>query len=256
MSDQQTDTTGHLVDSAHVHPDMTGSHGMLLFGDDVLYLSHLPRFHSPHNFQVVLSVRFDDDSSRAFLAFRATGDGGLYTFLPELFPITELDPRNGPRRSSLEGTIFSGHFEREGVPIVTGAVAEVLHVVYFGELVEREPGPDAELSYICFGPAGRLRLVHDITARPSFDHVVTARIVPGTLTDMSGRPLEDDVTAMSFRFAQPAEFARRDLPESRLTSGEIVPGTLRRTPSPSGMHGFSAQIEVAEEIWLEIDELT
>ncbi|MGK5114450.1 hypothetical protein [Geodermatophilus sp. CPCC 205506] len=256
MDDQQTHTSGQPVDSSHDHPDTTGSHGMLLFGDEVLHLSHLPMFHFPHNFQVLLSVRFDDDSSRAFLADRATGDGGLYTFLPELFPITELDPRNGPKRSSLEGTIFRGHFERGGVSIVTGAVADVLHVVHFSELVEREPAPDAELRYLCFGPAGRLHLVHEITARPSFDHVLIARIVPGTLTDMSGRPLDDDVTAMSFRSAQPAEIARRDLPDTRLTSGESVTGTFRRTPPPSGLHGFSAQIEGAEEIWLEIDELT
>ncbi len=254
MSGLQAHATGDSGDG-HDHPDTTGGHGMLLFGDDALYVSHLPMFHTPHNFQVLLSVRFDDDSSRAFLADRATGDGGLYTFLPVPFPITDLDPRNGPRRSSLEGTIFRGHFERGGVPIVTGAVAEVLHVVHFSELVEREPAPDAELNYLCLGPAGRLRLVHEITARPSFDHVVTARIVPGSLKDMAGRPLDDDVTAMSFRFAEPAEFARRDLPETRLTSGEIVPGTFRGTLSPSGMHGFSAQIEVAEEIWLEIDEL-
>ena len=46
------------------HGDTTGIHGMLLFGEDILYLSHLPMFASPHNFQVLLEVRFDEVCER------------------------------------------------------------------------------------------------------------------------------------------------------------------------------------------------
>jgi hypothetical protein len=37
-----------------------GVHGMLLFGADTLYLSHLPMFMRPHNYQVILEVVVDD----------------------------------------------------------------------------------------------------------------------------------------------------------------------------------------------------
>jgi hypothetical protein len=38
--------------------DQPAVHGMLLVGEETLYLSHLPMFHSPHNYQVILEVRF------------------------------------------------------------------------------------------------------------------------------------------------------------------------------------------------------
>ena len=240
----------------HDHPDTTGRHGMLLFGDEELYLSHLPMFHPPHDFQVLLRVRFDGASSDALLADRPAGGLDLYTFDPLEFPLAELDPQGGPLRTSIEGTIYRGHFERGGQPIVSGAVAEVLQVAYFQQLVDREPTEDAALSYLCFGRADRLHLAHEITARPSFDHVLTARIVPGSLTDMSGRPLDDDVSGMEFTLAQPVEFPRRDLPDSRPRAGETITGTLHQTSPPSGMHGFSAQLEVVGEVYLEVDELT
>jgi hypothetical protein len=191
-----------------------------------------------------------------FLADRPAGDHGLYTFDPLEFPIAELDPDGGPRRTSIEGTIYRGHFERGGEPIISGAVAELLKVVYFRRLVDREPTEGAELSYLCFGPAGRLHLAHEITARPSFDHVLAARILPGSLTDMSGRPLDDDISGMEFTLAQPVEFPRSDLPDSRPRAGETITGTFRQTSPPSGLHGFSARLEVVGEVWLEVDELS
>lgn len=93
----------------HGNDDTTGVHGMLLFGEDDLYLSHLPMFMTPHNFQVLLEAGFDD-AVREVL-----GAGGLHTFEPEVFAITELDPGgDGPARAAIEGTIFRGHFERGG----------------------------------------------------------------------------------------------------------------------------------------------
>jgi hypothetical protein len=47
----------HMPEVRHDHPDPNatfGTHGMLLFGEETLYLSHLPMFMSPHNFQVIL----------------------------------------------------------------------------------------------------------------------------------------------------------------------------------------------------------
>jgi hypothetical protein len=72
---------------------------------------------------------------------------------------------------------------------------------------------------------------------------------------MAGRPLEDDVTAVRFGNAPVVDFDREDAPEARLTPGETARGTFRSTPSPSGMHGFSAQLEIEQEVYLEVAEL-
>ena len=42
-----------MPEVSHDHPDPNatfGTHGMLLFGEETLYLSHLPMFMSLHNF--------------------------------------------------------------------------------------------------------------------------------------------------------------------------------------------------------------
>jgi hypothetical protein len=116
---------------------------MLLFGEEPLYLSHLPMFQSPHNFQMLLEVGFDDAALQALRADRE-GGGDLYTFEPEKFPISELDPGgDGPTRTSMAGTVFHGHFERGGTPIAR-ATAQIRNVVYFAELdvqaTQDEPG--------------------------------------------------------------------------------------------------------------------
>src|SRR3954468_23208955 len=86
-------------DDAHMHhdnapsgsdvPTTTGVHGMLLFGSGPVYLSHLPMFGTPHNFQVILEVTFDEATTEL-----VSGQAeGILTFEPVEFPIVELDPR-------------------------------------------------------------------------------------------------------------------------------------------------------------------
>ncbi len=239
--------------------DTTGRHGMLLFGDDPLYLSHLPMFHRPHNFQVLLEVQFDDGAQRALADDREANGDGMYTFDPDEFPIVELDPAgDGPARALIPGTIVRGHFERGGTPTATGAVAQVRDVVHFRELdIEAEPTPDRELTYLCFGRAGQLHLAHEITASPNFDQVLDVRLVPETVTDQAGHPAEAGAEQeLVFRHAAPVRFfGRHDRPDDRLTNGETAGGLFFQSFGPGGSHGFLAQVEVVRELYLEIREL-
>ncbi|WP_164205420.1 hypothetical protein [[Micrococcus luteus] ATCC 49442] len=239
------------------HGGTMGVHGMLLFGDDAIFMSHLPMFESPHNFQVILEVVLDDAASQLLSADRETNGNSLYTFEPEEFHITELDPSgDGQARSSIAGTIYRGHFERGGHPIARGVDAAVRTVVYFKELdVAAAHSATQELTYLCFGRAQQIHLAHRITASPDFDQVLTARLVPGTVTDQAGRPVGEDIT-QDFDHAAPVDFrGRGDAPESRLTPQEIVEGSFFATIAPKGFHGFRVQMQIDRELYLELREL-
>ncbi len=241
----------HMHAGAHGQATTIGVHGMLLFGDDPVYLSHLPMFDTPHNFQVLLEVALDD------AAREASRSEEMHTFVPEPFPISELDPSGGgPARTTIEGSIFSGHFERGGKQVVDRTEAQVREVVCFAELdVNAKHDDERQLTYLCFGRPGRLFLAHEVTARPDFDHVLAARLVPGSITNQAGSQLNEDVTAVGFAVTQRVQLGRSDTPESRLAPGETVRGLFFQTASLTGAHGFLAEVEVEKELYLEVDEL-
>jgi hypothetical protein len=237
--------------------DTTGRHGMLLFGADPTYLSHLPMFDCPHNYQVHLAVRLDDAAAGVLAADRAQHGDTMHTFDPVEFPIDELDTRHGgPLRTAVEGVLVRGHFERGGTPIATGVTAHIQQVVYFDELdLDAKATDGRDMRYLCYGRAGRFYLAHQIGACPSFDQVLAVRLVPGTVTNMLGDSLPDDVATLRFDTAQPVRLGREDLAERRLSAGETVSGTFEGTSSIGGAHGFGLQLEVERELYLEVGEL-
>jgi hypothetical protein len=243
----------------HTHPpgacDTTGRHGMLLFGHDPVYLSHLPMYECPHNFQVLLEAGLPPAAQNTLRADRERHGDGQYTFNPDPFPLAELAPPDGvPARTALKGAIVRGHFERGGTPIATGVRVEVRRVVGFAAL-DGKPGPDNALPYLCFGRGERAFLAHRLHARPNFDQVLAVRFVPGTVQTLVGHPLDDDVAALRFEVAQPISFGRDDGVEHRLRAGEVAAAAFSLTRSPSASRGFTVGVEVERELYLEIDEL-
>lgn len=233
-----------------------GVHGMLLFGSDPLYLSHLPMFGSPHNFQVILEVTFDEAGAEILRSDRDETGNGLYTFEPVEFDITELDPRHGPTgRTTIDGTVYRGHFERGGEPL-TRVTAVVRQVAYFDELdVRAEHDTDRELEYLCVGRPPELHLAHHVTASPDFDQVLSVEMVAGTVRDPAGRPVGEEATNR-FDRAVPVVFAgRTDIPTFRLRPDETVEGFFRSTVGPTGSHGFRVDIVIRREWYLELREL-
>ncbi|MPY56224.1 hypothetical protein [Streptomyces spongiae] len=250
------------------HDDTTlGTHGMLLLGGEVFYMSHLPMFMSPHNFQVILEVSLDDTVGSAIRSHRHVVPEEPYdTFVPERFPMSELDPLgSGPRRTSMRGKIVCGHFERKGrhhPPLAARTVVAVESVVHFAELdVHAEHQEDGELAYLCFGRGGRLHLAHAITAAPDFDQLLTVRAVPGTATNLLGERLPDDEATLEKFFAERFAVAERvrvlgrtDGPDQRVVPPETADGAFSIAP-PSGFHGFRVQLEAQEEPYMETGDL-
>ncbi len=228
-----------------------GIHGMLLFGEGKIYLSHLPMFDPPHNFQVLLQVTMSGggpDPRSMYLKDRAATGVKLYTFVPEEFPMSGLigEFPQPPSVTSFRGSIFRGHFERGGTQLLAGVTAAVDEVVYLAELDRTaKPFDGQRLAYLCFGEPGELFLAHTIRNRPSFDHIVPFRFLDPGLADQALVPS-----------GTPVDFSdREDQPERRLKRNEEVSGFFRQSIGPGGKHGFHTDLQIGEDIYLEVAEL-
>lgn len=167
-------------------PDPPATHGMLLFGEKSVYLSHLPMFSmAVHRYQVILEVTLTKAGSDPQAAYvqdrRQHPSTKIYSFEPEPFVLPELDPTN-PQRTSFNGTIFRGHFERGGNPINEKVVATVARVVHFRKFDPQAAGLP-QLEYFIFGKDQDLFLAHLITRPPDFDQVLSVKQVDRKFTD-------------------------------------------------------------------------
>lgn len=229
--------------------DTTGLHGMLLVGTDPVYLSHLPMFMAPHNYQVILKVSLDDEVSGGLQNFRAHfGRDALFTVAPEIFAITELSPDDPaqPARTEFRADVYKGHFEHGGDVIAAGTTVRIDEVVYFREL----PLPDAaeasartDLEYLPFGDTdGEFFLAHRVTQAPDFDQVLLVTVSGARFTDTEVRRQGGPT------FAIPE---RADRPGDRLRSDEQA-----AAHSSAGQH-FQLDLDLAvlAELYFNEDEL-
>lgn len=162
------------------NPDC-GTHNMMLVGDKAVYLSHLPMFHAPHHFQVILEATFEKGGkplSSTYLTDRAKHQKvKMYTVEPaEVFVLARLWAAEGPRRTNFVGTVFRGHLERGGETIdgLAGINANVKRVIYARELPFAKR--DEKLSYILFGDGKELFLAHQLSKAPDFDQIVSVKV--------------------------------------------------------------------------------
>lgn len=153
--------------------DLPAVHGMLLVGRKTLYLSHLPMFHAPHDYQVILEVHLrgtSGDPAAAYNHDRDTTGAPLYTLVPEPFVLPDVVAHH----RSFGATIFRGHFERGGVPILEHVTVDIQRVVLFRHF---EPGAvkPTHASYLLFGKGDETFLAHWIVAAPDFDQMLAVK---------------------------------------------------------------------------------
>src|SRR5580765_6460308 len=167
----------------HDHEDEPPRHNMLVVGEKSIFLSHLPMFMPPHNFQVILEASFtnkgrpvDDIYFQDRHSHRGTK---MYTLQPEVFKLASLfspGSHQSPRRS-FKGTVFRGHLERGGQAIagLTSVDINVKRVVYAEKL---GPGLDKpeKLTYHLLGNHEEFFLAHVIGAPPDFDQLLSVEI--------------------------------------------------------------------------------
>lgn len=156
-----------------------GTHGMALFGGkDALYASHLPMFHAPHDYQVVLQVRIADPKLDAALRRRLNGKTALWTIDPEKFELDRLAPNASAPLREFKADLVDGHFERGGKTQYAGATVLVDKVLMFRKLSADAAKRD-KARYVQLGSGQRRYLVKEIDSRPDFDHIVAVKAPAG-----------------------------------------------------------------------------
>ena len=136
--------------------DSPSVHGMLIFGKETVFLSHLPIFGSPHDYQVILEAAFAkpgrDPQSDYFNDVKRTGTK-IYTLEPDRFILPRLSA-NPPLRS-FTADIYRGHFERfpttrakDAARIGQGVEVTVTRVIHFRKFDPAAVKP-AELDTFC-----------------------------------------------------------------------------------------------------------
>jgi hypothetical protein len=227
-------------------PDVPiGVHGMLLVGEAPVYLSHLPMFMAPHNFQVILEVTLDAEASRRLGDFRAHfGRDDLYTVKPEEFSIVDLLPVNSAKSAlaAFKADVVRGHFEKGGDVIAGGATVRVDDVIHFQELSPADKV--ADLKYILFGTEQQFFMAHWITGPPDFDQVLSVNVTGHQFT-------KDEMSREHFGVLVTIP-GRANTPRERMEPGEKLSGGGHVV----GAHQFlDLQVEALSEIYFEEGEL-
>jgi hypothetical protein len=232
--------------------DRPTTHNMLVVGEKAVYLSHLPMFQEagqpsmPHRYQVILAVTFTgqgNDPQRAYADDRqAHSTTKIYTLTPEKFGLPALvstEPQHAPLRS-FHGTIFRGHLEKGGHPILEDVVVHVQQVVHFQEFDPHAQKP-AQLEYFFFGKGQELFLAHEITKAPDFDQILSVKVPDHTFTDVE---LSQGVHVI---FPGTTNSAGTRLKMLQQIVGEI--------PAHNGSVGKKLHVEVGAELYFEEGEL-
>ena len=227
------------------NPDC-GTHNMMLVGEKAVYLSHLPMFMAPHQFQVILEAAFEKGGkpvSASYLGDRAQHPKvKMYTVEPaEVFVLTRMWAAEGRRRTEFGGTVFRGHLERGGEQI-SGLVAtnvKVKRVIYARELPTAKR--DEKLTYIVFGDGKELFAAHQLSQAPDFDQIVSIEVEGHTLTPAE---LARGVTVMII--------GRDNLAASRIKEGETTTGQGQVT---GASQLFDIRVRAKRELYFEEGEL-
>jgi hypothetical protein len=149
-----------------------GEHGMALFGGkEGLYASHLPMFHTPHDYQVILQVHVADPATDAALRRRLDGKSALWTIAPEKFELSRLAPAAALPLKRFRADLVLGHFEQGGKTRYAAATVVVDKVLMFRKL-SPEQSASVSASYVQIGSGRQRYLVKQIDSRPDYDHIV------------------------------------------------------------------------------------
>lgn len=138
------------------------THGMVLFGKEKLHAYHLPMFHKVHNKQMVLTFDVPSDIKTKIVNFEETQ---FLTFVPAPFDLEKFI--KAP--FDLTGDIYSGHFEQDGVLVLSGVTLKNPKIEYLQDLVN-PTGANTE-SYKVFGTPKDAYALHLLNGGSAVDKI-------------------------------------------------------------------------------------
>jgi hypothetical protein len=228
----------------HDGGDAKGFHGMVLWGLDGIYLSHLPMFKAPpHAYQVIIDAELAHAAggpATEYATDRTQHPGQLlYSLAPEDFVLPDILPQAGrpARLSTLRGALFRNRFDQDnGEEIAPDVVVNIKNIIH-GRKFDPAAAELKSLEYIAFGKPSEIYLAHLITRPPDFDHIVRV-----TLDNM---PAEESLRRGMILTIP----ALRNDKEERPTTDRSVSATL------GGVDGDQKAVEVTvvEEVFFNDD---
>ena len=174
-----------------------GVHGMLLFGSESeIFASHLPMFHAPHHYQVVLELGLSEQKLDLALRKRLakiqsasysapvneTGQATYATVLtlaPERFELARLHPNAADSEHALQqfkADIYLGHFERGGTLLFEGATVQIKQVHFFAELPRQAQSKPLRRSAMLLGRSKVKFALQHILSKPDCDWLVRVEL--------------------------------------------------------------------------------
>jgi hypothetical protein len=148
--------------------DKPSTHGMLLFGSDNIYASHLPMFHSPHDYQILIELELSKaDKVKYLLDVKQNPNYSTYTIEPEKFVLPDMINNPKPFKVNL----YRGHFERGGIEILKSITVKIVKVIYFKKFNLNEPKSKVS-NFILFGNEKKQFLAHEISSKPDFEQII------------------------------------------------------------------------------------
>jgi hypothetical protein len=158
----------HHENSSH---DKPSTHGMLVFGKEKIYASHLPMFHSPHNYQIILELEFDKDIQNLFVTDQEKNpEYTTYTIEPEQFILPDMIHNPKPFKANL----YRGHFERGSTKIASDIIVTIKNVIYYDKFNANKERATAN-TFILFGNEKESFIAHRITNKPDFDQIIQVK---------------------------------------------------------------------------------
>jgi hypothetical protein len=151
--------------------DKPSTHGMLIFGTEKTYASHLPMFHSPHNYQIILELELDPATKKLFIADQEKNpEYATYTIEPEKFVLPEM--MQNPK--SFKANLYRGHFERGGIKIATDIHVTIKKIIYYTKF-KTDEARAVKTNFIVFGNPKEQFIAHQITNKPDFDQIIQVK---------------------------------------------------------------------------------
>lgn len=162
-------------------------HGMVIFGENEIFASHIPMFMIPHDWQALFKVRLSHPTVDAMAAYKKAraknGTQALLTLQPKPFV---LPPLLEGKTKSFEAALYLGNFETDGKQLLSGITVTVEKILEVHHLSPENVALDS-LQYYLVQDGKSGYLVHQISAPDNFDHIMQVDLPAELALQTSGK---------------------------------------------------------------------